>query len=90
MTIRDKYNSVHRYGQDGCGELEISVKLEFECNYFLHALSALRDMLKDVESYEIRYDCDNSKVVVLVFPHDIKIINELKEVKDIDCLEEVW
>lgn len=84
MTIKNKYSNVHRYGKDGCGdELKISVKLEFECSYFLHALNALKDILKDVESYEITYDCDNSKVVVLVYPHDIKIIKEFEEIKNI-------
>lgn len=87
MTIRNKYENVHKYGQNGCGELKISVKLEFECSYFLHALDGLRKILKNETNYEIIYDTDKQNVVVLIFPNDIKLISKLEE--DLEELKEI-
>lgn len=79
-----------------CDNLQIAVKIEFECTHPHQAFDYLEQMLDGQENYEITFS-NNETCTVLIYPEEIKFSSNssneveeiIEEVEDLEELEEV-
>ena len=80
-----------------CDNLQIAVKIEFECTHPHQAFDYLEQMLDGQKNYEITFNSDDGTCIVLIYPEEIKLSSNssneveeiIEEVEDLEELEEI-
>ena len=70
-------NGVNFFGcSKTCNNLEIAVKLEFECSHPHQAFNWIEQMLDGQNNYEVTFNSDNGTCIILIYPEEIKLSSE--------------
>lgn len=56
-----------------CNNLKLAVKIEFDCSHPVQALGFLRNMIGEIEDYEIIFNSEDEKCHVLIYPEQIQM-----------------